>query len=79
MQPTYLYTSDFDKEVQWRSRFSMGIPILLGLVQMILTFAIIALEIASVVISPIFGTLYAGFWLSIIFTLSWVSMLGLGN
>jgi len=79
MQPTYLYTSDFDKEVQWRSRFSMGIPILLGLVQMFLTFAIIALEIASVVISPIFGTLYAGFWLSIIFTLSWVSMLGLGN
>jgi hypothetical protein len=79
MQPTYLYTSDFDKEVQWRSRFSMGIPILLGLVQMLLTFAIIALEIASVVISPIFGTLYAGFWLSIIFTLSWVSMLGLGN
>jgi hypothetical protein len=79
MQPTYLYTSDFDKEVQWRSRFSMGIPILLGLVQMLLTFAIIALEIASVVISPIFGTLYAGFWLSVIFTLSWVSMLGLGN
>lgn len=79
MQPTYLYTSDFDREVRWRSRFSMGIPILLGLLQMLLTFAIIGLEIASVVISPIFGTLYAGFWLSIIFTLSWVSMLGLGN
>ncbi|CAF1023183.1 unnamed protein product [Adineta steineri] len=77
MQPTYLYTSDFDREIQWRSKFSMGIPILLGLLQMILTFIIIALEIASVVISPIFGTLYAGFWLSVIFTLSWISMLGL--
>ncbi|UJR10541.1 hypothetical protein I4U23_014741 [Adineta vaga] len=77
MQPTYLYTSDFDREVQWRSKFSMGIPVILGLLQVLLTFAIIALEIASVVISPIFGTLYAGFWCSVIFTLSWMSMLGL--
>jgi hypothetical protein len=79
MQPTYLYTSDLDKEVRWRSRFSMGGPVLLGLLQLILTIAIVGLEIASVIISPIFGTLYAGFWLSVIFTLSWVSMLGLGK
>jgi hypothetical protein len=79
MQPTYVYTSDFDNEVRWRSRFSTGLPVLLGLFQMLLTFTIIGLEIVSVVISPIFGTLYAGFWCSIIFTLSWVSMLGLGN
>jgi len=79
MQPTYVYTSDFDREVRWRSRFSTGLPVLLGLFQMLLTFTIIGLEIASVVISPIFGTLYAGFWCSVIFTLSWVSMLGLGN
>jgi hypothetical protein len=79
MQPTYLYTSDFDKEVRWRSKFSTGIPVLLGLLQMLLTFAIIGLEIASVIISPIFGTLFAGFWGSVIFTLSWISMLGLGN
>jgi hypothetical protein len=78
MQPTYLYSSDFDKEIRWRSTFSTGIPVLLGFLQMLLTFAIIGLEIASVVISPIYGTLYAGFWLSVIFTLSWVSMLGLG-
>ncbi|CAF0904104.1 unnamed protein product [Adineta ricciae] len=77
MQPTYLYTSDFDREVQWRSRFSTGIPVILGLLQVLLTFTIIGLEIASVVISPIFGTLYAGFWCSIVFTLSWISMLGL--
>jgi hypothetical protein len=77
--PTYLYSSDFDREVRWRSRFSMGPPILIGFIQMILTFAIIGLEIASVIISPIYGTLYAGFWLSVIFTLSWISMFGLGN
>jgi hypothetical protein len=79
MQPTYLYTSDFDREIRWRSRFSSGIPVLLGLLQMLLTFTIIGLEIASVVISPIFGTLYAGFWCSVIFTLSWISLIGLGN
>jgi hypothetical protein len=79
MQPTYLYPSDeFDKEIQWRSKFSVLIPIIIGFLQMILTFAIIGLEIASVVISPIQGTLYAGFWLSIIFTLSWVAMFTLG-
>ncbi len=79
MQPTYLYTTDFDREVRWRSRFSTGIPVLLGFFQMLLTFVIIGLEIATVIISPIYGTLYAGFWCSVIFTLSWVSMLGLGN
>ncbi|CAF0828842.1 unnamed protein product [Rotaria sp. Silwood1] len=77
MQPTYLYTSDFDKEVRWRSEFSTGVPILLGILQMLLTVAIIGLEIASVIISPILGTLYAGFWCSVIFMLSWISMLGL--
>ncbi len=79
MQPTYLYTTDFDREVRWRSRFSTGIPVLLGFFQMLLTFVIIGLEIATVIISPIYGTLYAGFWCSVIFTLSWISMLGLGN
>jgi hypothetical protein len=78
MQPTYLYSSEFDKEIQWRSKFSIVIPIIIGFLQMILTFAIIGLETASVVISPIYGTLYAGFWLSIIFTLSWVAMFMLG-
>ena len=79
MQPTYLYTTDFDQEVRWRSRFSTGIPVILGIFQMLLTFVIIGLEIASVVISPIYGTLYAGFWGSVVFTLSWLSLIGLGN
>jgi len=78
MQPTYLYSSEFDKEIQWRSKFSIVIPILIGFLQMILTFAIIGLEIASLVITPIQGTLYAGFWLSAIFALSWIAMFTLG-
>jgi hypothetical protein len=78
MQPTYLYSSEFDQEVQWRSKFSIIIPIIIGLAQMILTFAIVGLEIASVVITPIEGTLYAGFWLSVLFTLSWIAMFTLG-
>ncbi|CAF2066219.1 unnamed protein product [Rotaria magnacalcarata] len=39
---------------------------------MLSTFAIVGLEVVSVVISPILGTLYAGFWCALIFTLSWV-------
>ncbi len=78
MQPAYLYSNDFDREVQWRSSFSIVIPILLGFAQLILTLAIVGLEIASVVITPIEGTLFAGFWLSVIFTLSWVAMFVLG-
>ncbi|CAF0814383.1 unnamed protein product [Adineta steineri] len=74
MQPTYLYSSEFDREIQWRSKFSIVIPIIIGFLQMILTFAIVGLEIASVIISPSQGTLYAGFWLSLIFTFSWIAM-----
>ncbi|CAF4451062.1 unnamed protein product [Rotaria magnacalcarata] len=43
---------------------------------MLSTFAIVGLEVVSVVISPILGTLYAGFWCALIFTLSWVPMFG---
>lgn len=79
MQPAYIYPTEYDREMQWRSKFSIVIPIILGFLQMILTVAIVALEIASVVISPVVGTLYAGFWLSVIFTLSWISMFILGR
>ncbi|CAM4839347.1 unnamed protein product [Rotaria magnacalcarata] len=40
---------------------------------MLSTFAIVGLEVVSVVISPILGTLYAGFWCALIFTLSWTN------
>lgn len=79
MQPTYLYASEYEREVAWRSKFSIVIPILIGLLQLILTLAIVGLEIASLVITPIQGTLYAGFWLSIFFTLSWIAMAMLGT
>lgn len=79
MQPAYAYPSDYDQEMRWRSKFSIIIPIIVGFLQFLLTIAIIGLEIASVVISPLFGTLYAGFWLSVIFTLSWISMFILGK
>ncbi|CAF2131994.1 unnamed protein product [Rotaria magnacalcarata] len=46
---------------------------------MLSTFAIVGLEVVSVVISPILGTLYAGFWCALIFTLSWVPMFGLDD
>lgn len=79
MQPTYVYPTEFDQEVQWRSKFSIAIPIFIGFLQFITTLAIVGLEIASVVISPVYGTLYAGFWCSVIFTLSWISMFVLGT
>ena len=79
MQPTYIYNNEYDQEMKWRTKFSSIIPILLGLLQFLLTLAIIGLEIASVIISPIFGTLYAGFWLSFFFILSWIAMFVLGR
>lgn len=79
MQPTYLYPSEFDQEIQWRSKFPTIIPVIIGFLQLILTLAIVGLEIASIVISPIYGTLYAGFWLSVLFTVSWVAMFTLGK
>ena len=47
---------------------------LLGAIQLFLWIAIIILEIVSVYYDAGRGTVYAGFWCSIIFFLTWVSM-----
>lgn len=47
---------------------------LLGAFQLLLWIAIIILEIISVYYDAGRGTVYAGFWCSIIFSLTWVSM-----
>lgn len=47
---------------------------LLAAIQMILWLAIVGLESASVYYDAGRGTIYAGFWCSIIFFVTWVSI-----
>ncbi|CAF0804888.1 unnamed protein product [Didymodactylos carnosus] len=72
-----MYSPRTEKDLVWREKFPIFVPVLLAVTQMLLTFIIIALEIASVIISPVHATIWAGFWCSLIFTLSWVSMFAL--
>jgi hypothetical protein len=51
-------------------------PGLLGVCQVILWVAIVGLETASVYYDPGRGTVYAGFWCSFIFFVTWVAMFG---
>jgi hypothetical protein len=54
-------------------------PILLAIFQMILYLAIIGLEAASVYYDPGRGTIYAGFWCSLIFLVTWIAMFCYGK
>jgi uncharacterized membrane protein (GlpM family) len=55
------------------------IPGVIGLFQMLICFAIIGLEAGSVYYDAGRGTIYAGFWCSIIFFVSCVSMFCFGK
>ena len=57
----------------------ISIPIFIGVFQMILTLTIIGLEGASVYCNPARGTIYAGFWCSIIFIITWIAMFFYGK
>ncbi|CAF0860739.1 unnamed protein product [Didymodactylos carnosus] len=72
-----MYSPRTERKLIWRERFPVAAPVLLAVIQMLSTFVIVALETASVIISPVRGTIWAGFWCSLIFTLSWVSMFAL--
>ena len=68
----------------WESRtigdtMPNSFPGLLGVCQVILWIAIIGLEAASVYYDPGRGTVYAGFWCSLIFFVTWVAMFGHGK
>jgi hypothetical protein len=52
---------------------------LLGALQMILFLAIVGLEAGSVYYDAGRGTIYAGFWCSIIFFITWISMFCFGK
>jgi hypothetical protein len=55
------------------------IPIFIAIFQMILYLAIVGLEAASVYYDPGRGTIYAGFWCSIFFFITWVAMFFYGK
>ncbi|CAF0751940.1 unnamed protein product [Didymodactylos carnosus] len=68
------YQLETDK---WREKFPASVPSLLAVLQLLLTLSIVGLEAASVYYDLVHGTIYAGFWCSAIFTISWIAMFGL--
>ena len=53
----------------------LGILILIAIVQMISYFAIISFESASIYYDAGRGTIYAGYWCSFGFLITWIAML----
>jgi hypothetical protein len=56
-------------------RFPRWITGILGFIQLLITAAIIGLELGSVYIDLAHGTIWAGFWSGIIFIMTFVTML----
>lgn len=56
-------------------RFPRWITLLLGLAQLVITAAIIGLELASDYIDLAHGTIWAGLWCGLIFIITFLAML----
>ncbi len=55
-------------------KFPTAIGVFIGLSQMFLNGAIIGLEGGSAAYNPIYDIIYAGFWCSFSFFVSWIAM-----
>jgi hypothetical protein len=72
--PTY-----YPKEQRFIDKFPLSIVATLAVVQMLLTFAIVALEIGHNILHIKLTNLFVGFWTSIPFTILWISMFAVGK
>lgn len=55
-------------------KFPTSVGIIIGILQMLLNGAIVGLEGGSVAYNPKMDIVYAGFWCSFSFSLTWISM-----
>jgi ABC-type polysaccharide/polyol phosphate export permease len=69
----------YTREQLFNDRFPLSVVAILAIIQMLTTFAIVALEAAHIVISLRLTNLFAGFWTSIPFTILWISMFATGK
>ena len=68
-----------EKQQRWKSVWPTKIIALIATIQLILSFAIIGLEAGSVIIDINQGTVYAGFYCSLFFIMTWISMYCVGK
>jgi hypothetical protein len=69
----------YAQEQRFNDRFPLSIVAILGIIQMLTTFAIIAFEIGHIVINVRLTNLFTGFWASLPFTILWISMFATGK
>lgn len=62
------------KEQRWRSIWPAGLIALLAVIQMISTFIIVGLEVTSMIFDTYHSMIFAGYYCSLFFTITWISM-----
>jgi hypothetical protein len=67
------------KEQRFNEKFPLSIVATLAVTQMLITFAIFALEIAHDILHMKLTNLFVGFWTTIPFTILWISMFAVGK
>ena len=68
-----------EKQQRWKSVWPVRIIALIATLQLILTLGILGLEVGSVIIDVDQGTAYAGFYCSVFFIMTWISMFTVGK
>ena len=68
-----------EKQQRWKSVWPTKIIALVATVQLMLTLGIIGLEAGSIIIDIDQGTVYAGFYCSVFFIMTWISMYCVGK
>ena len=63
---------------RFNDKFPTALVALLAILQMLTTFAIIALEVGHNVINFRLTNLFVGFWTAVPFTILWISMFAVG-
>jgi hypothetical protein len=67
------------KEERFNKKFPLSIAASLAVAQMLITFAIFALEIGHNILHMKLTNLFVGFWTTIPFTILWISMFSVGK
>lgn len=67
------------KEERFNNKFPLSIVATLAVTQMLITFAIFALEIGHNILHMKLTNLFVGFWVTIPFTILWISMFAVGK
>jgi hypothetical protein len=62
------------KQQRWRQVWPAGFIAILAVIQLILTFIIIGLEVTSLIFDFYHSMIFAGFYCSLFFMVTWISM-----